>query len=354
MTRWFSTASVAGLTILALAPLVPATAMTTTLPAAVENGCGSRLGNYAACVTVQNSTRGYTGPNVVNASAGLLFNATFSVQGNAGRAAGAYALGSASDANRDVVNRGNGWVAYRCQVSWPNLYGCRTEVTSSVTNPVIAPAVNPPPGSEFQSGVFNAQRGARLTSWGQVNFRAAATNSCGIHSKYVSCRLTNTQGSNRDWTRFNFALTNELVTISVDNTLANYRMVLDRAPSWDHSIEDRRGRSSNATDIAPGGQAFWGAIRPTDKNKTHITLEYVLVGLTSRDVNFNGAHVRVRVDFDKDGNLIRTGSADDAHGPEACRVIEARANQRPTCTVLNASGWVPGQTRLLVSISGRG
>jgi len=345
MTRWRIAAGTLSLALVALA--TPAVAVPGPVPTGLEANCGARSGNFSSCVAVVNATRGYQSPNTPTTASGLLFHATFSAQGNrpSGLSQG-YALSTSSNARRDFVDPANGYAAYYCRIASPFLHGCRTEVASSLAS---SSTTSP----QLQRDVFNRDQGGRVTSWGQVNFRANPTSNCSMHDAYVACRLVNTQGPS-DYSRFNFELSNELVTVGITNTLQGYRMIWTGAPSWGSSVEDVRGRSANAHNVEPNGQAWWGAVRPIDKAATHIAMEYRLQGLTPNDRNFQDAIIRIRVEFDENGNLVTTGDANNPRSAQACRVLAANQGTVPTCTVAGASSSVPGLTRLLVSVEGRG
>ncbi|KLR61159.1 hypothetical protein IMCC26207_109678 [Actinobacteria bacterium IMCC26207] len=77
---------VAALLGVVFAVVPPVGASPPVIPPGVEAGCGSESGNYAACVTVVNATRGFARPGVVNNASGLAFYGRPAASGvNSGR-----------------------------------------------------------------------------------------------------------------------------------------------------------------------------------------------------------------------------------------------------------------------------
>ena len=343
---------VAALLGVVLAVVPPVGASPPVIPPGVEPRCGASVSNvnYAACVTVVNATRGFQSPGVANNLWGLAFRASFGISGNAAGRSGAFALGGGVP--NDGLGSELGWVAYRCQVAWPNTHGCQTEVTTQVG---LAPS-----GVILNAALFDEVRrrdpNAAVTSRGRVFYRSAVTQSCDNTSRYVACRHLGNQGPQR-WTRFNFELTNETVMVNVTNFLP-HRLVLANK-SWGQAIVDQRGvtpetRLANGevnsarsiapyNDVLPGAPVGqWGGLRPLSAENTHIHLNYRITG----PGQYTNQLVGVDLQFENVGEGDRPRWRPVEDPARACRITGPGAH--PRCRVGVAS--VGGNTQLDISL----
>ena len=330
----------------------PVGASPPVIPPAVEAGCGASSGNYAACVTVVNATRGFASPGVVNNASGLAFYGRFGQSSAPGGLSSGYALGGAQPVAQ--LQAGLGWVAWRCRIAWPFTHGCQTEVTTQVEralDPQVLPA-----NRAIQQAVLDRDPNAAVTSRGRVNYRSAPTQSCGNSSRYVACRHTGNQGPQR-WTRFNFELTNETVMVNVTNFLP-HRLVLANK-SWGQAIVDQRGVTpdtrlangelNSARSIAPYNDALpgapvgqWGGLRPLSAENTHIHLNYRITGAGQYTNQLVG--VDLQFELVGEGDRARWSPVEDP--ARACRITGPGAH--PRCRVGVAS--VGGNTQLDISL----
>ena len=343
---------VAALLGVVFAVVPPVGASPPVIPPGVQAGCGSESGNYAACVTVVNATRGFARPGVVNNASGLAFYGRPSSSGvNTGRSE-AYALGGAQPVAQ--LQAGLGWMAFQCRVAWPNTHGCQTEITTQVervNDPQVLPANRP-----MQEAVLQRDPNAAVTSRGRVFYRSAVTQSCDNTSRYVACRHLNNQGPQR-WTRFNFELTNETVMVNVTNFLP-HRLVLANK-QWGQAIVDQRGVTpetrlpngevNSARSIAPYNEALpaapvgqWGGLRPLSAENTHIHLNYRITGAGQYTNQLVG--VDLQFEFVGEGDRARWRPVEDP--ARACRITGPGAH--PRCRVGVAS--VGGNTQLDISL----
>lgn len=331
-------ALVAGLLAAVLMTGPAAQAMPPTIPPEVQAGCGSASGNYAACVTIVNATRGFTAPGQVNASAGFAFYGRFSSFGsNAAGRSEQYALGSQGQPTAAQLQAGNGWVAYRCRVAFPYLHGCGTEVTTQLERP-IDPQVTAG-NRALQTAVVADDPNPTNVARGQVLRRTDISDgmwTCADASRYVRCERVNWQGS-RDWARFNYRLVNKTVAIRLTNNLPQ-RLEL-RESQWGQTIKDRRGETpattlasgqrNSARSVAPDVEGFtvpqiwWGGIRPVSRANTNISLTYDVTGAGQ----YQGVQIDVNLRFDADGNVKTNG---------ACRAT-GRTSNVPFCDVSASS-----------------
>ncbi|KLR62337.1 hypothetical protein IMCC26207_104188 [Actinobacteria bacterium IMCC26207] len=354
--------------VFAVVPPVGATAP--VIPPGVEPGCGAASGNYAACVTVVNATRGFASPGVVNNASGLAFNARFAQTSRQGGLSGGLALGSfpttaqilagqgeALAAAAQQLEAGLGWVAWRCRIAAPFMHGCRTEVTTQVEqsqNPQVLPANQP-----MQAEVLRRDPNAVVTASGRVERRTDITDgmrNCDNTSRYVLCRHLGNQGP-RDYTRFNFELTNETVMVNVTNFLPHRLELANK--QWGQAIVDQRGVTpdtrlangelNSARSIAPYNDALpgapvgqWGGLRPLSAENTHIHLNYRITGAGQYTNQLVG--VDLQFELVGEGDRARWRPVEDP--ARACRLTGPGAH--PRCRVAVAS--VGGNTQLDVSL----
>ena len=351
--------------VFAVVPPVGATAP--VIPPGVEPGCGAASGNYAACVTVVNATRGFASPGVVNNASGLAFNARFAQTSRPGGLSGWWALqvpsfwqSEALFAAAGQLEAGLGWVAWRCRIAAPFMHGCRTEVTTQVEqsqNPQVLPANQP-----MQAEVLRRDPNAVVTASGRVERRTDVTNemrNCENTSRYVLCRHLGNQGP-RDYTRFNFQLTNETVMVNISSTLPNRLNFQWKAVG--ETILDPRGETpetrlsngemNSARSIAPYDPAlaapplaWWGGLRPLSAENTHIHLAYAIEGTPNV--------VQIDLQFENVGGVIPNGGTvptPDRWRPveDAARACRITGRQAPLCEVSVAS--VAGNTQLNVAL----
>ena len=341
---------VAALLGVVFAVVPPVGASPPVIPPGVQPACGASSGNYAACVTVVNATRGFERPGVANHLWGLQFNASFGVLGNSTGRSVAHALGGTPPISG--LGPGLGWVAYRCRIAWPNLHGCGVEMTTRaewVQVPVIGNVA-------LLEEVRRRDPNPAVTSRGQVFYRSAATQSCASLSRYVACRHLGNQGPQR-WTRFNFELTNETVMVNVTNFLPHRLVLANKA--WGQAIVDQRGVTpdtrlpngelNSARSIAPYNDALaaapvgqWGGLRALSAENTHIHLNYRITGAGQYTNQLVG--VDLQFEFVGEGDRARWRPVEDP--ARACRVAGPGAH--PRCRVGVAS--VGGNTQLDISL----
>ena len=343
---------VAALLGVVFAVVPPVGASPPVIPPGVQARCGASSGNYAACVTVVNATRGFARPGVVNTASGLAFFARFGQSSAPGGLSAGYALGGGQPVAQ--LQAGLGWVAWYCRVAWPFTHGCQTEVTSQVeraNDPQVLPANRP-----MQDAVLVRDPNAAVTSRGRVFYRSAVTQSCADTSRYVACRHLGNQGPQR-WTRFNFELTNETVMVNVTNFLPHRLVLANKA--WGQAIVDQRGVTpdtrlpngelNSARSIAPYNDALaaapvgqWGGLRALSAENTHIHLNYRITGPGQYTNQLVG--VDLQFEFVGEGDLARWRPVEDP--ARACRIAGPGAH--PRCRVGVAS--VGGNTQLDISL----
>jgi hypothetical protein len=343
-------ALVAGLLAAVLMTGPVAQAQSPTIPPEVRVGCGARPypANYSACVTVVNATRGFTAPGRVDASAGFAFDGAFSVFGsNAAGRRGYPALLPFSGLTRQL-EAGNGWVAFACEINYPYLHGCGTEVITSLsasTNSQVTAG-----NRALQTAVVRDDPNPTNTMRGQVLRRTDISDgmwTCADASRYVACERVGWQGS-IDHARFNYRLVNKTVAIRLTNNLP-HRLEL-RESQWGQTIADDRGKTpattlasgqrNSARSVAPDVEGFaapvvwWGGIRPISRANTNVSLSYDVTGAGQ----YQGVQIDVNLRFDADGNVKTNG---------ACRAT-GRTSNVPFCDVSASSSG--GATQLNVSL----
>ena len=332
-----------------------AQAMPPAIPPEVALNCGkntSGAGNYSACVTVVNETRGFASPGVVSQSAGLAFTAAGDheqfgppVIGDSGQ----WVLGSAGLPTQSFLEPGKGWVAYSCRTPWPYLAGCRAQVTTTVAQPdnpnVKSPAI--------QEAVIQEDTTPTNRAKGQVEYKTDISGgmwSCEDQSKYVSCLKVRHQGTDRDYARYDFELRTFTMAVNVTNYLPQ-RLVLNKnVVDWNGVVPDSRGETptetlasgqqNSARSIAPYVEGFeppdanWGGIRPMSRGGSEIQMTYDVTG----PGQYSGVKVKVHMQ-------PKTGGWNTE---DACTVTGPGSNL-PKCeaTVIQPDG----QVKLEVTIS---
>lgn len=334
-----------------------AQAMPPAIPPAIALNCGkdtSGSGNYNACVTVVNETRGFASPGVVSESAGLAFTAVGEYErfGPPGIGdSGQWVLGSAGQPTQSFLEPRNGWVAYSCRRAWPDQAGCRAEVTTTVAQPED-PTVKSP---AIQAAVLQKDTTPIMIANGQVEYYKKSIEtlySCNSQSKYVSCRKLRALSPVQDYARYDFELSTSTMAIKVINFLPQ-RLVLNKnVVDWGGVVPDPRGETpaetlasgqqNSARSIAPYVKKFdapdvdWGGIRPMTKGGSEIQMTYDVTGTGE----YQGVKVKVHMSPKVGG--WNTDDACEVTGPDPqnlprCEATVTEVNFQPKLQVTISS-----------------